>query len=91
MLHQVHGLLVAVVEVVESSHVLLIVQKLIDDWIIFQSWRVLGDVECSIFTEVLRNAIFIVNAGSCLKCEVSCLHVVQKAGIEGILATSIQS
>jgi hypothetical protein len=52
--------LVAVVEVIKSSHILLIVQELTDDRIVLEPWGVLCNVESPIISEVFRNTILIV-------------------------------
>ena len=64
MLNQIHCLLVAVVEVIKSSHILLIVQELTDDRIVLEPWGVLCNVESPNISEVFRDTILIVHLRS---------------------------
>ena len=51
---------IAVVEVIKSSHILLIVEKLTDDRIILEPRRIFCYVESPIISEVFRDTILIV-------------------------------
>ena len=64
MLNQIHSLLVAVVEVIKSSHILLIVQELTDDRIVLEPWGILCNVESPIISEVFRDTILIFHLRS---------------------------
>ncbi len=61
MMKHVHGLLISIVERIQSAHIVLFIKEVTDKRIILNIWNTLCNVECAVLSEVFRHAVLVLN------------------------------